>query len=64
MIRKIPNACTKRNMARFGGAGPPGAGNRGDPRPRLRLVSAKHRYVNLEQIEDILFILTRKEKKS
>ncbi len=64
MFRKTANACTKRNMARFGRASPPSIGNRGHPGTQLCVVDAKSRYINLEQIEDILFVITRKENKS
>jgi hypothetical protein len=64
MFRRTPNGCTRRNMARFGRAGPPGTRSRGDPGVRLRLVETVNRYVKLEEIENILFTITQKERKS
>lgn len=64
MFRKTPNACTKRNMARFGRASPPGAGSRAAPDAGLRLVESMNRYVKLEEIENILFTISQKERNS
>lgn len=64
MFRIIPNACSRRNMARFGRASPPGTVCRGDPRARLRLEKKVSRYIKLEEIENILFTITQKERKS
>ena len=64
MFRKTPNGCTRRNMARFSREGPPGQGSRGDPGLRLSKTSTKNRDIELEEIEKILYIFTRKEKKS
>lgn len=64
MFRKIPNGCSRRNMARFGRAGPPGTRSRGDPVVRLQLVETVNHYVKLEEIENILFTITQKEQKS
>lgn len=64
MFRRIPNACTRRNMARFGRAAPPGTGDRAGPSVRLRLLETMNRYVRLEDIESILFSINQKERKS
>lgn len=64
MFRRIPNACTRRNMARFGRAAPPGKGDRAGPGVRLHLLETMNRYVRLEDIESILFSITQKERKS
>jgi hypothetical protein len=64
MFRTTPNGCTRRNMARFGRAGPPGQMNRGDPGALLRLSDAMKREIELEEIEKILFIFKQKERKS
>ncbi len=61
MFRRTPAPCTKSNTARFGRASP---GKREDAQPRLRMVDAIKSNVNLEQIEDNLFLITRKEKQS
>ena len=64
MFRRTPNACSRRNMARFGRASPPGSRTRGDPGAWLRSVETMNRYVKLEEIENILFAITQKERKS
>jgi hypothetical protein len=64
MFRKIPNGCTKRNMARYSRAGPPGQKSRGDPGVRLRLMDSMRREIELEEIEKILLKFTQKEKQS
>ena len=64
MFRITPNACTKRNMARFGRASPPGTGSRAGPSARLRVVESMNRYVKLDEIENILFAIAQKERKS
>jgi hypothetical protein len=62
MFRRIPNACSRRNMARFGRAAPPGTGSRAGPGVQLSLLETMNRYVRLEDIENILFGITQKEK--
>lgn len=64
MFRKTPNGCTRRNLARIGSAGPPGQGSRGDPGMRLSKTVENNRDLKLDEIENILNIFTRKEKKS
>jgi hypothetical protein len=64
MFRKIPNGCTKRNMARYGRAGPPGQKSRGDPGARIRIMDSMNQDMELEELEKILFKFTQKEKKS
>ena len=64
MFRKFPNGCTTRNMARFGRAGPPGRLSRGGAGVRLQSMDSMKREIELEEIEKILFIFTKKEKKS
>jgi hypothetical protein len=64
MFRKTPNGCTKRNLARIARAGPPGQASRGDPGIRLRKGVQKNRDAELDEIEKILLIFKRKEKKS
>jgi len=64
MFRTTPNGCTKRNMARFGRAGPPGQLSRGEPGARLQKTDFIRREIELEEIEKILFIFTQKERKS
>ena len=64
MFRRTANGCTRRNMARFGRAAPPGIGSRAGPSARLRLVETMNRYVKLEEIENILFAFNQKERKS
>jgi len=64
MYRRIPNACSRRNMARFGRAASQRTRNREGPGVRLRLLETMNRYVKLEEIENILFSITQKERKS
>ena len=64
MYRRIPNACSRRNMARFARAAPQRTRNREGPGVRLRLLETMNRYVKLEEIENILFSITQKERKS
>jgi hypothetical protein len=64
MFRKTPNGCTSRNLARIARAGPHGRGSRGDPGMRLSKAVKEKRDLELEEIEKILFIFKRKEKKS
>lgn len=63
MYRITPNGCTRRHMERFGRAGPRLKKSRGDP-PHLRLVDAKQRYIEFEDVEKILLSFTQKERKS
>ena len=64
MFRKTPNGCTRRNLARISRAGHLGLGSRGDPGMRLSKAVKEKRDLELEEIEKILFIFKRKEKKS
>ncbi len=64
MYRRIPNACTKRNLARFGRYGPPAFGCRWGPGPPQHMEHWKSSYVDLDQLENILSIITRKEKRN
>jgi hypothetical protein len=63
MIRITPNGCTRRNMERLVRAGPCLKKSRGDP-PYLRVVDAKQRFVEFEEIEKILSNIKQKERKS
>ena len=64
MFRTTPNGCTKRNMARYGRAGPSIKGSRGDPAAESGIADASKRSIELEEIEKILFIFKQKERKS
>ncbi len=64
MFRKIPNGCTRRNMARFAREGPQIRKSRGDLGRHLRIVDTMRRDIKLEEIERILSIFTQKENKS
>jgi len=62
VFRITPNGCTKRNMARSRGLSSPRPWRRGIAAPVVRTADVKNRYVNLEQIANILLIITRKGK--
>ncbi len=64
MYRRIPNACTKRNMARFGRHGPPSIAGRWGPGPPFSMADANIGYIIPEKIEDFLGTITRKENKN
>jgi len=64
MFRITPNGCTRRYMERLKRAGPCLRKSRGDPRPHLRLVDAKERFVEFEEIEKLLSNFKQKESTS
>ena len=64
MFRMTPNGCTRRYMERLKRAGPCLRKSRGDPRPQLRLVDAKQRFVEFDEIEKLLTNYIQKESKS
>lgn len=64
MFSSIPNGYSKRNMARFGRAFAPGTVSRADPVTRLRLEETDIIYIELVEIENIIFTTIQKEKNS
>ena len=63
MFRRIPNGCSRRKMARSCREVLSASEGKDDHDARLSTIGTVNHYVKLEEIENILFMITQKERK-